>query len=284
MSRSYSARGEARQQQARAAAKSAPHVRSKQQRRLVLVLIFVAIAIFIASVALWLGGSGGRDKRPTSQEVTALLAGIPQQGTTLGSPKAPVTLRVFADLECPTVKLFVTSYLPRIIDTWVREGTLKIDYRSLETDTFDEHIFFEQEIAALAAGRQDKMWNFLLTFVHEQGGSGYVTSRFIAGIAAQVPGLKRAQWLHDREDLSLFEGVALGVHAAHVKGFRSTPSFLIGLTDARAKQSVGSRDTASLKQIEASLLQDVDVLREEASRDVPTIDRAGSYERVKELR
>jgi protein-disulfide isomerase len=246
-------------------------------------LIIVAILAVVG--ILGFGTNDGVNKKQVEQEVTALLTGIPQQGATLGSPRAPITVQVFADIECPTVKRFVVSYLPSVIDTWVRNGSVKLEYRSLETDTLNEQTFFKQEVAALAAGRQDKMWNFILTFVHEQEPeyTGYATDAFLADIASQVPGMKRAQWRHDREDPQLTEHVALGIHSAHARGFHSTPSFLLGLTSGKVDKPVFSADLASLrKEVDTSLSLDIGSLNEETSGDTPTLELAERKE-VREL-
>ena len=68
---------------------------------------------------------------------------------------------------------------------------MKIVYRSLETDTKNAGgrvEFMEQQGAALAAGRQDKLWNFIDVFYREQGPefTGYVTDRFLHLIAVQA--------------------------------------------------------------------------------------------------
>lgn len=283
MSRGHDARRKAKRRQARAAAESAPQGRQARLRRLVtLVPVFVIAAILAVVGAVGFGASNGPSQEQTRQEVTALLADIPQKGATLGSPRAPITLRVFADLECPTVRSFVVSYLPSTVATWVRTGELKLEYRSLQTDTENEHTFFRQEMAALAAGRQGKMWNFLLTFVYEQrqASTEYATEAFLTGIASQIPGLNRAQWRRDRGDLLLSRQVALGVHSAHVENLRSTPSFLIAFTSGKVDRRAGVDDPTSLrKKIEFSLRGDMESLRKEATRDVPTLGIFGPTKR-----
>lgn len=282
MSRGHDARRKAKRRQARrAAAESAPQGRSAKSRRLVtLAPILVIVAILAAVAVMGFDASSGANSDQTGQEVAALVAGIPQEGTTLGSPQAPLTLRIFADLECPTVRRFVVSYLPSIVATWVRNGAMKIEYRSLQTDTRSEAMFFRQEMAALAAGRQDKMWNFLLTFVHEQKEAitEYANDRFLSEIAAQVPDLNRPQWLRDREDPLLSKKVALGVYSAHRENFRSTPSLLLGFTNSKPDRSAAFGDPASLgKKIEFSLKEDIESLRQEGTpnfegiRDIPTL-------------
>ena len=182
------------------------------------------------------------DRQQASRDVNALLAGIPQKGTTLGSPQAPITLRVFADLECRDVQQFALSGLRSIIDTWVRKGVIKLDYRSLETDTRSRETFAIQEIAALAAGRQDKLWNFALAFVYQQGKqfTGYVTEKFLTDIASQVPGLDWELWQHDRADGQLFAHVARSDHSARTQGLSATPTFLIGPTDGEIDLAIGN--------------------------------------------
>lgn len=283
MSRRHDARRKAQRQQARADAESAPQGHQARSRRLVtLVPVFIIAAILAVVGAVGFGASSGPSQEQIRQEVTALLAGIPQKGATLGLPRAPITLRVYADLECPTVKRFAVSYLPSIVATWVRTGEMKLEYRSLQTDTESERTFFRQEIAALAAGRQDKMWDFLLTFVHEQQKptTEYATDGFLADIASQVPDLNRAQWSRDRGDASLSRQVAFGVYSAHNRNLYSTPSLLLGFSSGKADRPVGTDDPTSLRRkIEFSLRGDIESLRKQATRDVPTLGIFGLTKR-----
>jgi hypothetical protein len=192
-----------------------------------------------------------------------------------------MTLWVFADLECPTVKRFVTAFLPSIIKTWVRDGTMKLEYRSLETDTYDEKTFFEQESAALAAGRQNKLWNYALTFIHEQGQkqTGYATDGFLTEIASQVPRLSRARWQHDRKDPLLSKQVALELHSATAKGLQYTPSFLLEFSRTGSGHTLSSGTDSVREEVESSLSATVTALREEASNDAPTLGFFGAQER-----
>ena len=165
----------------------------------------------------------------TAAEVTSLLAGIRQRGSTLGDAKAPVTLEYFADLQCPYCRRFTLLVLPSLIQTYVRTGKLKIEYRSLETATHDTETFRVQQIAALAAGRQNKMWDFIDLFYHEQSreNSGYVTESYLQGLAQQVPGLDLIEWTAARSDPALADAVTTDARAAANAGLMSTPTFLV---------------------------------------------------------
>lgn len=275
MSRAYNVKRKAKQQKARFADELTAGPRRLLSHRLTALIPVLAVAGILAIVGILGFGStssSGDDKKEVQEKVSSLLAGIPQQGSTLGSPEAPMTLWIFADLECPTVRQFVTAYLPSIIRTWVRDGTVKLEYRSFETDTFDEQTFFEQETAALAAGRQNRMWNYALTFIHEQGqgGTDYATDAFLADVATQIPGLDRSQWQRDHEDPLLSRQVAHELHAAHVKELHFTPSLLLNYGDGIG--SPHSSDAVSSKaELEIFLNEVVSDLVEEASGDVPTL-------------
>jgi len=264
VSRGYDARRKAKRQRARAAAEVSRRQASTDSRRPAMLLpVFAIVAILAGTAIVGLGAGSSSSRKQIDQEVTALLAGVPQDGATLGSSDAPVTLQIFVDLECPTVRSFVESYLPPIISTWVRTREMKLEYRSLKTDTTDEQVFFRQEEATLAAGRQNRLWNFALTFVHQQGEhfTDYATDAFLVHMASQVPELDMASWNRDRGDISLFKPIALSIHAAHARGMIFTPSFLISGPDASSVKD----------EIESSLGRDIQALRLEASGDVPIL-------------
>lgn len=272
MSRGYNARRKAKRQQGRASAEPKLRARRTWPRRLVALVPVLIIAAILALVGiLGFGADNGVSKRQVEQEVAELLDGIPQKGAVLGSPKAPITVWVYGDLECPTVKLFVENHLSSIIETWVRTGDARLHYRSLETDTLEEKVFFKQEIAALAAGRQGSMWNFLLTFVRQQGEvrTDYVTEEFLTDIASHIPGLGLEKWYRDRDDALLSKQVALGVYSGRTNELRSTPSFLIGFTKGEVDRSV---NRASIKkELKASLGRISGSLSQEARGDFPTV-------------
>ena len=163
-------------------------------------------------------------------ESSTLLAGIPQSANSLGSPNAPVTLAYFGDLECPFCRDFTLAVLPSIIERWVGTGELAIEYRALETATRDPDVFVSQQVAALAAGKQERAWNFIETFYREQQeeGSGYVTDPFLERIAREAGGLDLSRWNRDRADPGLASEIAADEQAALSAGLHGTPSFLIG--------------------------------------------------------
>ncbi len=219
-------------------AEAASAARRTRLTQLASVVVVVVVAIVVILVATGGGGSSAKKVAPgskaageTEKVVTALIGSIPQSGNTLGNPTAPVTMQYFGDLECPICKDFTVGALPTLIKKWVSTGKLRIEYRSLETATGPEReVFRTQQVAALAAGKQDKGWNFIETFYHEQGEekTGYVTESYLQGIAKQVPGLNLAKWTADRNEAALAKQIEADGEAAANAGFNGTPSFLIG--------------------------------------------------------
>jgi protein-disulfide isomerase len=235
-----------RREQARAQRKALEEseaAAAKRRARLTqLGIVVTVVVVAIVVILLATGGGGAKKVAPhstaaneTVKAVNTVLDGIPQSGNVLGDPNAPVTLQYFGDLECPICKEFTLGALPSIIQRWVRTGKVKIEYRSMETATREPETFKTQQIAAYAAGRQNKAWNFIETFYHEQlpeeeEDAGAVTENYIQGIAQQVPGLDLAKWTSDRSDPALANEVEADKQAASNEGFTGTPSFLIGHT------------------------------------------------------
>jgi protein-disulfide isomerase len=117
-----------------------------------------------------------------------------------------------------------------VITKYVRTGKVKIEYHSLETATHEAETFRNQQIAAYAAGKQNRAWYYIELFYHEQGqeDSGYATESYLQGLAQQVPGLNLISWSAARNDPAFAEEVTRDAQAANLQGFTGTPSFLIG--------------------------------------------------------
>jgi protein-disulfide isomerase len=232
-----------RREQARAERKQLEHAEATEAvRRTRLTQLGIVVAVVVVAIVVILIATGGSSKKGIAKpgteanqvvaEVTSLVGGIPQRGNVLGSPRAPVTLEYFGDLECPICKDFTLRALPTIVQRWVRSGKLKIEYRALETATREPETFRTQQVAALAAGKQNKMWYFLELFYHQQGeeNSGYVTESYLQGLAQQVPGLNLPRWTSDRHEPALANEVTNDQQAANNAGFTGTPSFKLGKT------------------------------------------------------
>jgi protein-disulfide isomerase len=240
-----------RREQARSQRKALEQAEADRAvRRTRLTQLGVVVAVVVVAIVAILIATGGGGKSTGAAKVgtpksiqavasvNALLGGIPSSGAVLGKQTAPVTLQYFADLECPICKDFTLGALPTLIQHWVRAGNLKIEFRSMQTATREQETFRTQQVAALAAGKQNKLWPFVEIFYREQGeeGSGYVTEQFLQNIAQQVSGLDLSAWTAARNDPSLTAQIASDAQLATASGFTGTPSFLIGKTGGASKR------------------------------------------------
>jgi protein-disulfide isomerase len=239
----------------RKAAEAAATTDAARRRRLAQLGSAVAVVVVVIVVILIVTGGGGNStvaSKPKSaaaqsqvRTVEAVLAGTTQKGNVLGSATAPVTMQYFGDLECPVCAQFTLGALPSIVRKWVKTGKLKIEYRSLSTATGKaeqggaepEGMFNKQQVAALAAGKQNKAWDYIELFYHEQAeeDSGYVTERYLQSLAQQIPGLNLATWTSDRGDSGFVAQIATDSQEANNQSFNGTPSFLIGKTGGTLK-------------------------------------------------
>ena len=129
-----------------------------------------------------------------------------------------MTLQYFGDLECPICKEFTLGALPHDHPEVGAHGQAA-DRIPLAGDGHARtgSRSRTQQVAALAAGKQNKMWHYIELFYHEQGeeNSGYVTESYLQGLAQQVPGLNLAQWTSDRSNPALTNQVADDAQAAN---------------------------------------------------------------------
>lgn len=183
-----------------------------------------------------LGLQTGKPLAATIRAVNGLLRGIPQHGTALGRPAAPVTMTYYGDLECPICREFTVSVLPGFVAREVRTGEVRIQYRSLCTATCGpslspqaaQSLFAEQQVAAYAAGRQDRFWQYAELFYHQQGqeDSGYVTESYLEAIAREA-GIRMGRWQSARADPTLADRVAGDQAAARSAGIDATPTLVL---------------------------------------------------------
>ena len=208
-----------------------------RRRRLSVLAGVAGFAVVVVVVAVVVSSSGGEKKGlATGSEASAnvaavrsLLTGLSQSGNRLGDAKAPVTMDYYGDLQCPVCQAFSLGALPRVISGYVRPGKVQIRYRSLQTATRDHSTFVEQQVAALAAGRQQRLWQYVELFYREQGqeGTGYVNDGYLQGLARQVPGLDIGSWSSARDDAALSREVQTDATAAGTVGATGTPTLII---------------------------------------------------------
>ena len=233
---------------ARIAQEQAAAANAQRTRRIQMFGGAIAIAVIAVVVAIVLSSGGSKPKNVSTglatgaaehqmySSVNSLLSGIPQSGATLGNPNAKVTMMYFGDLECPVCQQFTLGVFPEFVQKQVRTGKVKVVYRSMCTATCDgklpnsqQAIFNRQQIAAYAAGKQNKFWQYAELFYHQQKteGTGYPTDAFLTGIAKQIPGLNVTSWQTARSDSSLRNQLNADTTFATAASLPGTPSLVM---------------------------------------------------------
>ena len=217
---------------------------NEERRRRLLQLASAAVFLAIVAVAVLIVISanetdGGDTELEDIGMVKRDLKGIPQNGLVLGDPAAEVTLYEYGDLQCPVCKGYSEEIVPAVIDSKVRGGEAKIEFRNF-TIINEESV--PAAAAAIAAGRQGRGWEFVELFYRNQGleASGYVTDEFLTEIArgAGVPDI--ARWSRDRKSGATLAQVKRETEEAQSLGLTGTPSFAVSGPATQGKQVLGT--------------------------------------------
>jgi len=164
----------------------------------------IAVVIIVAVVLALVLGSGGKggglpknhvavgslaNGLPGASDVANEFKGVPQTGTTLGWPFAQVTLTEYIDLQCPICQQFETEVFPDILDKYVRTKKVKV---VMKPWAFIGPDSFRGQKVALAAAKQNKLFNFAALLYDNQGteNTGWLTDQMLYTIAASIPGLR----------------------------------------------------------------------------------------------
>lgn len=215
-------------------------VRHLSQNRLLLLVGLGSTAVAAALIAFSLAG-GSSDGSPTRHEAvgvfeaTSLLDGIPQHGNALGRPDAPVTLVEYADLQCPYCGLWARETFPQLVREYVRSGKVKLVFRGLAFVGPDSETGLA---AALAAGRQNRLWHVVDILYSNQGqeNSGWLDERLLRDAGRQVPGLDVERMLSERRSAAVTSAALDAQQAAREAGITSTPTFELGPTGGTPQQ------------------------------------------------
>ena len=150
----------------------------------------------------------------------------------------------------PSADFTLNSGFPELIAKDVRAGKVQIVYRAFETATRDPKTFQTQQVAALAAGKQNHFWDYVELFYRQQGaeGTGYVTDSYLTGLANQIPGLNIGAWRGARNDSSLVSQVQSDQQAVTAAAVQGTPTLIFQGPRGKAQTSQSVPSYAQLEQ------------------------------------
>ena len=218
------------------------------RRALVLGSLALAVVVAGALVAVFsLRGNAAAPATPPTgvADVASMLRGVPQHGTALGSPSAPVTVVEFADPQCPYCGMWERDTLPTIIARYIRPGKVRLVFNGMYFVGPDSETALR---AALAAASQNHFWDVIALLYKNQGteNAGWVTDSLLRSIGGAVPGLDTSRMLADRDSTVVDNAMTRASSVAQRMGITSTPSFAVGRTGGQSQVVDAGGLTAAL--------------------------------------
>lgn len=233
--------------------RAAQAAQARKRQRLWILGGVVLLAVVVVGI-IALSSTGGDDEKPVARqgevipgqvETNARFRGIPQRGIAVGEPDAPLTLVEFADLQCPFCRDYTTGVLPALVDRYVRNGQLRMEFRNV---SFIGNDSLRAAQMAGAAALQGKLWQYVDLFYLNQGeeNTGYATDEFLARIGRAVRGLDVDRALADRSLPDVQRALTEAQTEWQVAGFNGTPAFLLGPTGGRLSAVLGQNEAPTV--------------------------------------
>src|ERR687892_2685467 len=182
---------------------------SKNGRMSVLVIALVTVLAPFAAIGA----------APTSVEETLAALG---KGPTLGSASAKVTIVEFSDFQCSFCRKFWADTLPKLKDTYIKQGKARFVYRHFAIlGKFSE----QAAMATECAGEQGKFWAYHDKLFANQGGLGFTQPKLEQ--YGRELGLNDANFKHCLTAEKYRKKIEGETAVAASLGARGTPTFFV---------------------------------------------------------
>ena len=215
----------------------------------VLIAVGLVVAAVVIAVVIGIVATSGSSNPPANvpalgslslglpgaADVNALFKGIPQHGTTLGEPSAPVTLQEFIDPQCPFCQMFETQVLPSLVKDYVRTGKVKIE---MEPWAFIGPDSITGQAAELAAAEQNRIFNYaeLLYDNQRTENTGWLTTSMVTAVAESIPGLRVHTLLNARTSSAVQAAQQNVDSLATTLKVSGTPTLFVGKSGTQGTQ------------------------------------------------
>ena len=245
---------------------SSSRERAAGSRRLIwilggaLVVVLVLLLVSLQRPAQEPAAAPSQSSQPTAadeqaaaqeQEAREALLALARRAdgdyAAIGEVDAPLVLIEYADFRCPFCGAFSRETMPLLIDEYVDEGLLRIEWRDLPV--FGEESF-NAAVAARAAGEQGRYWEYHeAVFATEAPGHQALPRERLLELAAEAGVPDLAAFEAALDDPELIQAVTRDAQEAQALGIMSTPTFIVG-----QEPVVGAQPADAFRQvIEAEL-------------------------------
>ncbi len=183
-------------------------------------------------------------------EIGNLLGGIPQEDWSWAIPAPRSKLIEYGDLQCPVCKAYSEDFLPPIIEDKVKKGEARLVFRNF---AFIGPQSAPAGAAALAAGAQERGWQYLELFYRNQGveNSGYADDEFLTAVAKSAGVEDISRWNRERKSAKITAEVVATTEEAQDLGLTGTPSFAIRGPSTDGLEPIGT--PSSPGEVEAAI-------------------------------
>lgn len=202
-----------------------------------LSIIVPVVVVIVAAVGLGfaLAKAGGDDDTTSSssevqhddaeQAAEAIERRDDDDPLAMGDVDAPVVLVNYSDFQCPFCGKFARDSHHKLVDEYVKDGTLRIEWRDFPYLGGDSR---KAAKAGRAAAEQDKFWEFHDAFYADQpkSNSGQMSDDFLTGIAKEA-GLNVKKFHADRKSHKFDESIDEDFNEGQAIGVTGTPTFVI---------------------------------------------------------
>lgn len=199
----------------------------------------LALGVLVVGAVIWVGATAQAPADPNAgpgagQAPQQQQPGMPDLArrdasdvTAIGAIDAPVVIVEYSDFRCPFCGVFSRDTMPRILDTYIDSGQVRIERR-------DVPIFGEQSmdgaLAARAAGEQGLFWEYTAAVYQAAPDRGHheLPREKLLDFAVQVGVPDLAKFASDMDRPDLAAAINADMEEARSIGATSTPSFLVG--------------------------------------------------------
>ena len=211
------------------------------RRKSPVVPLAIAAVAALALIATLVGALGADDPdgpveaTPSSESADAnqapdatwdqLVRREPDDPTARGELDAPVVMVAYSEFQCPFCGKFARDTEPDLIEQYVEDGTLRIEWRDFP------YLGEESTTAAQgarAAAEQDSFWAFHDEMFADQlpPNSGRLDEDHLAGIAEEL-GLDVEQFRSDMTSRATQQAIERDFSEGQAIGVTGTPAFVI---------------------------------------------------------
>jgi protein-disulfide isomerase len=192
------------------------------------VAAVVVIAFIMLSLKPWESNGTSTEFITPTPRPTA----IPQQGSTLGSPDAPLTIVEYSDFKCPYCRQVALETIPQIEEEYIATGKVKLVF---------QHFVVHGQEAELAAGaaecasQQNAFWQYHDTLFLNNNSVTFNSEnlkRFAQGL-----GLDAEAFNACLDSKAYMDKLVADAADARRRGVSSTPTFFVGQTKVEGAKS-----------------------------------------------